>query len=639
MSNSNPTCKTICEKSIYYYPSNNLSSKQLQSKMIQSRRSFTYNHSRMSTIYNTLLGLDYDQNRELLFLYKYKLYTRYLNDIHGQVTQDKRLALYAMYQQLLSSLSPEEYNFVFEIVVPIPVLPPVVIESGITFYVVLRKMPKGTQYFIFKNLTRDFLFLPLHRYTFDLSDPSNLGSRLSFSEEDESNLPYRGIEYRGVPGNIGSSMVLNLYALIRILYTFDQELIHQSYACGYSTPSIQVHENDYPIQRRAEIEGHRIRQYSNIAVYEDRGPRFSINDSIHPIILRESNHFYYEVTYGTYYLNIPKIYACTLLNKGYEEYVTFVGDISILDSVYGTFLEPGLKQEGEYSFYYGKVAMTVKKPFPVSLSLYCRSFGYMGGLGIIRFVEPYTPTERSDVVSLPVVNVLRSQGILRFNQTTSNVLYGLSMGVYYVFIETVHVAFLNRQREHLFSVTGIGIDGVAPDGMPCTFYIGDVRILVLGNFDKLSMCTQSGYSGGYKQLVYNAFYGSHTYPTLTNIFNSNKRLYAQNTLNVLKDGFSFNQYDTLENFTLLKGTYRIFHSQSKYPITILNHEKESLIYIETLQPEFTVVKLAPNGLSYTFYYGVFDLVVKGNFVTMPIYAYETPNNIGITTNLFTYANK
>jgi hypothetical protein len=397
-----------------------------------------------------------------------------------------------------------------------------------------------------------------------------------------------------------------------------------------------VHENVYPLQDRGQVKKYKIRQYSNIAVYEDHGPRFSINDAIRPIVLRETNPFYYEITYGSYYLDIPKTYACTLLNKGYEEYITFVGDSDKrrVDHVNGVFLAPGPLEEGEYSFYYGKVMITVHKPFPIPMTLYSYSFGYMGGAGIFQFVEPFTK-EDPGILSLSSNTILYTRDIIRFYPDTKSSLYALTMGVYYVHLEHPNpIAFLNRDREEYFSVKGVGIEGtegLSPDGLPCTYYQGPgkLQIHVKGNFEKISMCTSSQeYSGGYKRLIYNAYYGAPSYlgPSL-------RTLYPQNTMNVLQDGFSFNQDDTLQVYTIGKGTYRIFHSKP-YPIMLLNQGKESLIYLVTLQSAYTVQGLGPDGLSYLFYYGVFDLVVTGDFNTLSIYCLEMNQRVNPT--IFAY---
>ena len=144
------------------------------------------------------------------------------------------------------------------------------------------------------------------------------------------------------------------------------------------------------------------------------------------------------------------------------------------------------------------------------------------------------------------------------------------------------------------------------------------------------MCTPSGYSGGYKLLVYNAYYGAPSY-TLSQ---SPKRLYPQNTMNILNGAVSFNNNYTLDNYQLRQEEYLIFQKHSEYPVTLLNKGKEQLIEIESLKSSFTSQGVAPDGLNYTFYYGVFRIKVKGDFGTMSIY-YP-----GMTEGypIFTYGN-
>jgi hypothetical protein len=433
-------------------------------------------------------------------------------------------------------------------------------------------------------------------------------------------------------------MILDIVVNTSILYTFDKESTYDAYAYGYSTPLILVHENTFPLKDAGKLEPKRIRQYSNLSIYEDQGPRFSINDSIDPTMLRGPRHVYYEVTYGTYYLNIPKMYACTLLNKGYEDAITFVGDADkcVEENAQDLFLAPGSVSDGDYSFYYGKVAITVKKSFSIALTLYSLSFGYMSGVGILRFVEPFSPVD-SQVISLPLVNTLHNRDILRFNQDTAYSLYGLSMGIYTVSLGLIRVSFLNQGCEDLFSVKGDGIEGVSPTGASCIYYQGVVQIHVKGNFDNLSMCTSSTqYSGGYKRLVYHSFYGAPSYVGVSLL---PKRLYSQNTLNFLDQGITFNQDDTydLPRYRIGIGTYRIFHLHP-YPITLLNQGKESMIYIVSLQPACIVRGLGPDGLPTLFYYGVFDLVVKGDFNNLSIYSREMNQGLGKSVPLFTYGN-
>ena len=57
------------------------------------------------------------------------------------------------------------------------------------------------------------------------------------------------------------------------------------------------------------------------------------------------NYLFY---YGTYYLQVPKIYSIALLNKGQETSIQYKGDINktSTSSIYGT------TNDGIYNFYF-----------------------------------------------------------------------------------------------------------------------------------------------------------------------------------------------------------------------------------------------------------------------------------------------
>ena len=60
---------------------NNLSKKMLISKMIQLRKSMTYNNSYSATVYSILLTFDYDKYRSLLYIGIRNIFESYLNKL------------------------------------------------------------------------------------------------------------------------------------------------------------------------------------------------------------------------------------------------------------------------------------------------------------------------------------------------------------------------------------------------------------------------------------------------------------------------------------------------------------------------------------------------------------------------------
>lgn len=626
--------KEICNKSIYSYPSNQLSTKRIQADMIRTHTKLTYDNSRLKTTYNFMLGLDYVINRNLLFKYKYKLYTRYLNNLlQGNITVKKKDDLYNMLDELVSSLTIPEYNFVFELTPPPPVvIPDIIVDSNYTFYVIQRIMP-DRKYFIIKNLNTNFLLEPLTFYTFDVSDPSNLNTKLSFSDDKYSGIPYRGVEYISTPGTEGAKVILTIYKDISTLRLYVYNAMNDypiiQYKWGYSVESIAIHLDNSLVETITNFLLINARQYSYLSVYESSGPKFSINDTILPVVFIEFNQYHYSFTYGTYYLDIPKTYASTLLNKGYEDSIIFIGDPTkkFTEPIYETSLATKnmtTVQEGNYDFYYGRVQMTIYKPFRVDLSFYSRTFGFMGGIKLLNFVDKLDI--KDSVKSLPYYNRIEQGEFIRFNgDTDSQVKYGLSMGIYMLNINpSMEVAFLNWSKEDLFDIlttpdTITSGPFRAPDGRSYTFYSGRINIAVKGWFETISMCTKSGYSGGYKLLFYNSYCGpSSLYTYRTN--QSIKGLCSQNNINIYdnKTIYFNDDYQSTSGYGLYKGVYTIYNIPPNCPITLLNKNKENLVYLESLSDNIRK-GTGPDGNIYSFYYGTFRFTVRGDFGQLSLY--------------------
>jgi len=624
----------VCHKAIYSYPSNQLSTKILQASMIRNHAKITYNNSRLKTVYNLMLGLDYVINRNLLFQYKYRLYSRYLNELlRGNINQSVKEDLSNMIQTLVSSLTPAEYRFVFDVILPPPVVvPDVIVDSTYTFYVIQRKMTNRS-YFVFKNLPTNLLLETLTFYIFDVSDPSNLNTVLSFSEE-KNGIPYRGIEYISTPGTEGAKVILSIYKDIQSVQLFVYNAIERSpiiqYRWGYSIESILVHLDNSVVQEVANFLYINARQYSYLSVYESSGPKYSINDSLNPVVFLEFNQYRYKLSYGTYYLEIPKTYSATLLNKGYEEYISFIGDTNkrFTENVIGLNLlsQSTPVQEGIHDFYYGRVRVTVYKPLPFDFSFYSRTFGFMGGMKLIQFSSQLEPTDTS-ALSLPFMNTLNKGSLIRLNGDTSlNRTYGLSMGTYILTIDpSMNIAFMNDGKEDLFEVaatSGTVTTGpfLAPDSRSYTFYSGRINLVIKGWFEFISVCTRSGYSGGYKLFAYNAYNG----PSYTYVYRSiqtRKGLCAENNIYLYDNKqLYFNDDHNLPSpsYGLYNGVYTIFNIPSACPITFLNKNKENLVMMESLT-NTTRAGTSPDGTLYTFYYGTLRFKVQGNFGQMSIY--------------------
>jgi hypothetical protein len=632
--------KKICEKSSFSFPSNQMSTKLLHAQMIRNNTRVTYNNSRITTIYSNILSLDYETNRNMVIQYKYTCYMRYYaNLLQGNIPQSTRIKLSQMLNDILSGLSEEEYNHALQIEQPKPPpLPKMTNDSGITFYIVHR-ITSSRKYFIFKNMPQDFLLNLYTYYTFDISDPSNLNTKLSFSEDENSGIPYDGIYYTGTPGTPGSKMILNIYNNIKTLklYTFNDVPMYVTlkYTWGYSIDGLLTHLYKDK-QKKIYYSYLYVRQNTFLSIYEFCGPKYSMNDMIEPILFTGLNTYRYNITYGTYYLEIPEYYSATLLNKGYEDCIAFIGDDDKkkVANIYGVDFVEGAPKDGEYTFYYGKVKMIVYKPFTYPMSVYSKEFGFMGGTSIFNFIADQKENPSTDIITLNThsYNTLQMTTMLRFNDDTSNNTkrkYGLNYGTYVIYIPpNLPIAFMNDSKEELFSINdSVAIKSgpfKAPDDNNYTFYTGTVIIQIKGNYDKISICTKNGYSGGYNLLAYTPYCGA----PLPSAYKKNQGISAlrvQTNMSIKEDSTThenvirFNDEET-PTYGLYKGVYMIFNISRKCPITFLNRGKESLFTLESLLPNTTIEGFGPDDTPYTFYYGILKITVRGDFGFMSLYS-------------------
>lgn len=634
-------CKKICEKSSFYFPSNQLSTKRLQAQMIRANTKITYNNSRITTIYSNILTLNYETNKSMLIQYKYDCYMRYYTLLlRGNIPQSTRNALSQMLTTLLESLTEEEYNQVFQIKPSEPpMLPNMTNDSGYSFYVVTRNT-RLKKFFIIKNMPPEFILKLYTFYTFDLSDPSNLNTKLCFSQYEYSATPYRGVFYTGIPGTPGSKMILNVYKDINAikLFVFNdiQMYIPLKYDWGYSMPTLLT---ELYISKNPQIPKvysyYYPRQNTYLSVYESTGPKYFVNNRIEPSLILGANPFTYAFTYGTYYFEISDFFTSTLLNKGYEDCVTFIGDPdkkSIVNVSNLNFSDYSIK-EGEYTFYHGQVKMIVYKPFPFPMTIYSKEFGFMGGYELFHFTNEPKENKDTNIVDLKQ-NFINSIGVttmIRFNEDGENNTkrkYGLQYGDYYISIQDdFPIAFMNKGKEDLLRVLPSSYNVVsgtfnAPDGTAYPFYTGDIILQVKDDFDRVSICTKNGYSGGYQLLVYNAYHGAPL-PSLYKSRQGVSALRSQTTLFVKEDTtfssfITFND-ETTQKYGLYKGVYLIFNISRKSPITLLNKGKENLVTLESGTKNGTFEGIGPDGTPYTFYHGILKITVRGNFGFMSLF--------------------
>jgi hypothetical protein len=357
-------------------------------------------------------------------------------------------------------------------------------------------------------------------------------------------------------------------------------------------------------------------QISYLSVYYNTSLRFLIQSSF--IEFNSSVNYIYLFYYGTYYIQVPKIYSLALLNKSQEDTVRYSGDINKSS----TSVVVGTVNDGTYNFYYDTLTITIYEPF-TPVSLYSQLYGYMGAINIITFDKsaaskaqpeirtdhPLDPNGIEKVYGQTRVFVDYSNNKITLNNDVNYTSTSTSYGVYngtYIFYSDEPIAFLNKGKEDIFIVSGLnGRSSAGPDGNTnYDFYTGVIQIKILGNFNKMSMYTNKGYCGGLYILNYGSYYDNylpHSYdftniikstlidepnnfytnfialnPT-NNVFTSSYQQPA-NTYNIITSDannnilFNNNPYNSITQYTMKNGTY-IFFNVSGLFLTFMTNNK------------------------------------------------------------------
>jgi len=565
-------CNKICEKSVYSFPSNNLSTKMMQAQALKQNKNtkLVYKNSRLESIYKAILRLDYQENKNLLLTYKYKLYRKYFDNLQN-ITYDVRLKINEMLTVIINGLTEYEYNLVFEITVITTVdVPETFTPYEYTFYVMTRVL-SNMSYFIIKNINDTFTFEPGYSYVFDLSDPTNYGTTFALSKIKNG---VGSGTYTGTPGTDGAILTINIEKNFTFpyLYAFNDKIrelpldasgnkigpiLQEAYSIwGYSINYLYINVGNLAITVIDNFIYKDLDQYSSLTVYELNGPKYLMAPLTDYTVYFNKNKYRYTVSYGTYYVNVPKTYNVSLLiNSGYEKIISFVGPNKSTKRVKGVQYAPGVTEDISQNFYYGEVALTVYEPFTMPLSFYCESFGFMGGLSFINFKNSGNssgskrPTYFNKNNNLFIkgvdaqsdLNIIKSSlnVYMMFNddyEYNPNRQYGLYKGVYTIYNipQEYAITLLNKGKTDIIkleSLTSNSVTGIGPDNQAYFFYWGILRITVYADFGQLSLYSvYQGYMGRSSLFVYNSDYNNSisypdpkSVPTIISKFNNTNR--------------------------------------------------------------------------------------------------------------------
>lgn len=524
-----PLCNQYCNP-VYNLQQNGVSRKMLLSKMIQSGRSINYANSETATFYKIILSLDYVANKKLLLRLKYKLYTKYFNQLIS-CGKPNLHNIIKMKDDIIANLTPEEYNIVFEI--NTDVIVETVINTIITktFYIAVDA---NRRFFLIKNYNGEYI-RPFNSYEFNLEDPSNLNTKFCLSQI-QNGVPINGLVYKGTPGTSGATLIFNAPGTISYNLSVFNSLIGSvtdAYTWGYGQPLLPIIDLNKDIYKKSSFVPLYTEQNTNLSVYYNSALKFFIQTSAIAFFTISSVNYNYLFYYGTYYIQVPKIYSLALLNKGQEYSIRYSGDInkSSTSDIIGT------TNDGTYNFYYDTITITIYEAF-TPISMYSQLYGYMSAIDAIIFDplaassakpeirndHPIDPLGIETVYGQTKINVDFSNNSITLNNNVTNSIatkYGIYNGTY-IFYTSEFITFLNKGKEDIFMVSGInGILGPGPDGTTnYTFFSGVIQIKILGNFNKMSIYTfNKGYCKGLYILNYGNIYNTylpHSYP-FTNI--------------------------------------------------------------------------------------------------------------------------
>ena len=402
-------CKSKCQVPIVTKETNNISKKMFQAQMIRTngRYAYKYSNSKTDTIHQIIISQNYDTNKRLLFEIGIKAYTNYYRPLAVQYN------LTNIVESILNNLTPEESAILYcskpPIVTP-PVLPTVPLE-GLTYYVITVRsgsLQNGqVTYFVFKNYSSEDFIIPSYTFTFDMSHPSNAGTRLAFSfQQGGKEIDY--IDY-STPNLVKITLPKDVTYTDLYPYNANEENLYLRYnKSGYTVGSFAIKLTSFaqplsttscnpvynPVNTPSVIVYNSITYdllyltaSSLVYVYEYGGTNLTIKD----IKSRENLMFLSRRKFGlskhTYKIYVPQAYALAILNSGQETNIQYTGDSNKATK---NILVVGTEADDIYDFYYGTITITVTGSFQ-PISLYTLAYGYLNAKQALVYAENPDP--------------------------------------------------------------------------------------------------------------------------------------------------------------------------------------------------------------------------------------------------------
>lgn len=415
-----------------FHQQNGVSTKMLQSKMIQMRKKLTYNNSRTLHIYQQIFQLNVLNNKNLMVSLgtidsgrnrgklRYDIYFDTLMQNTTNATQ--RANLEEMRQNIKTNfLSDAEkiqlglmsisQNIIIETQQEINTR--LLTDPDYVFYCKMARVGIVNN-FVITNMKGNYVITPEKKYIFDLQDESNLGYQLSFSEERFRFFDIEGLTFIGTPGTPGAFVVYepeankqeySIFVYNKLDTTGDSFNV---FAYIYKSLIIEVDYNnkgdttgtEYSITTNLEC----IENHVEIRASERNGPKFVLEPPdfvfMGNILLdRYSMNKQYGLYYGTYrFYTGDSTNPMTIINRGRDNLIQIYGDdtykteyyLQGLDDMFpGYDDDPDFTLDGSYCFYYGDFYIDVIDDF-TSCALYSYKYGFNQMENLLLFSETCT---------------------------------------------------------------------------------------------------------------------------------------------------------------------------------------------------------------------------------------------------------
>ena len=400
---SKEKCNTCIPKTNSHI--NQLSNKRLRSKMLQFNRSITYNNSKTNQIIKKIQSLDEDINKKLLLQLGKRLYDKYFQRIvRSTRTNDNDKAHYTiMYNRMISELTYAQQSKL-GIYVQTEAQKNYLIQSrninlvenpDFIFYCKTSTIGLNENLewhnIVITNIKRNQFIYPGKKYKFDLSHPSNIGHKLSFSEKKYQFKDVNNIYFIGTPGYPDACIIykpdINI-SLYKVFLYDKLDLYRNSFdffpLCHKTLPILPKYKTNSVLTYTTTPNMVCLPSISELRIVVLDGPKFFLEDSsVHTrgniFKDRYDPNRQYGLHEGTYVI-IQKDFSnpITIINKNMEHLIQLIGNPNKKSTFYLQGLSDDVNDtslDGLYNFYYGTIFMDVGGDFG-ECGIYSKKYGF-----------------------------------------------------------------------------------------------------------------------------------------------------------------------------------------------------------------------------------------------------------------------